>query len=335
MEDTKRMFWNEPNSKSYGIPTVSIPRLSYKDPLADKLIANMKPVVLTDTNLVGSAMKWDSHYLQENLGDSPCTVYLSKTHKFKYFDANQTKKCDNDFSPPTEQIVMRFQEFVKRLKSWKEGDKRLYMQEPLNEKILKSLQLVNDILTFNWGWARMQQKQNNWGPLTTNLLMISTQGNVTPAHFDNQHNLFAQIYGYKRFILFPPEDYDKLYPHPVWHPHDRQSQVDFDYPDYTKFPKFHDIKGHEALLGPGDVLYLPLYWWHHVESLLQTHFTISLNFWYKAGPNLCLSDSTLYPLEGYQKMAIMRNVEKMLVEALRDVNEVGPLLRTILEGRYN
>lgn len=334
MEERKDQMWHESLSTRFTIPTKSIPRLNYKDPLAEKLIADMKPVVLTDTSLVGSALKWKCHYLQETMGNNLCTVYLSRTHKFKYFDVNHTKKCDNDFSPPTEQVMMKFQEFAKHLKSWKEGDRRLYMQQLLNEKILKSSQLVNDILTFNWSWIRRQQKQNNWGPLTANLLMISTQGNVTPAHFDNQQNIFAQIYGYKRFILFPPEDYDKLYPHPVWHPHDRQSQVDFENPDYAKFPKFREIKGHEAVLGPGDVLYLPLYWWHHVESLCQTQYTTSLNFWYKAGPTHSSSVTTMYPLEGYQKMAIMRNVEKMLVETLKDVNEVGPLLRAILEGRY-
>ena len=42
----------------------------------------------------------------------------------------------------------------------------------------------------------------------------------------------------------------------------------------------------------------------------------------------------VYPLRDHQKVAIMRNVEKMLAEALGDPAEVGPLLRTIIEGRY-
>lgn len=41
-----------------------------------------------------------------------------------------------------------------------------------------------------------------------------------------------------------------------------------------------------------------------------------------------------YPLQGYQKMVIMRNVEKMLAEALHDPNEVGTMLKTIVCGRY-
>jgi len=50
-------------------------------------------------------------------------------------------------------------------------------------------------------------------------------GNVTPCHYDEQQNMFASIRGYKRFILFPPSKFECLYPHPVHHPYDRQSQV--------------------------------------------------------------------------------------------------------------
>ena len=41
-----------------------------------------------------------------------------------------------------------------------------------------------------------------------------------------------------------------------------------------------------------------------------------------------------YPIKGYQKVAIMRNVEKMLAEAMQDPEEVGPLLKTMVEGRF-
>ena len=52
-------------------------------------------------------------------------------------------------------------------------------------------------------------------------------GNITPAHYDEQENFFAQIQGYKRFILFHPDQFENLYPYPVHHPHDRQSQVKY------------------------------------------------------------------------------------------------------------
>lgn len=61
---------------------------------------------------------------------------------------------------------------------------------------------------------------------TDNLVICSMfAGNVTPAHYDEQQNFFAQIKGYKRCILFPPDQFECLYPFPVHHPCDRQSQV--------------------------------------------------------------------------------------------------------------
>lgn len=41
-----------------------------------------------------------------------------------------------------------------------------------------------------------------------------------------------------------------------------------------------------------------------------------------------------YPLKPHQKVAIIRNVEKMLNDALADPREVGPLLRALVLGRY-
>lgn len=58
-------------------------------------------------------------------------------------------------------------------------------------------------------------------------------------------------------------------------------QVDFERPDYARFPKFKEAKGCETVIGPGDVLYIPIYWWHHIESLMRGGHTITINFWYK------------------------------------------------------
>lgn len=70
-----------------------------------------------------------------------------------------------------------------------------------------------------------KRSKHNWGPLTSNLLLISMEGNVTPCHYDEQENFFGQVYGCKRCILFAPDQFECLYPYPVYHPHDRQSQA--------------------------------------------------------------------------------------------------------------
>ncbi|RZF37054.1 hypothetical protein LSTR_LSTR012397 [Laodelphax striatellus] len=322
--------WNDSQFRKYDFLSLeSIPRLHVDDPRVKELIAAKRPVVITNSQLVGSALKWDLDYLQENMGSGKCTVIYSHNHKFKFYDDSKaTPDIRAEFTPPTRGVSMKMSEFVKRLEGWTKGDERMYLQQVLNDTV--GPQIVHDFVAFKWYWADLIQEANSWGPLTANLLLIAMEGNVTPCHYDEQENLFAQIRGYKRCILFSPDQFECLYPYPVYHPHDRQSQVDFDRPDFTRFPNLKNLRGCEAVVGPGDVLYIPNYWWHHIEALMGGGYTISVNFWYKAGS----TGQVTYPLKGYQKVAIMRNVEKMLVEVLHDPKEVAPLLRSLVLGRY-
>lgn len=328
-EDKK--LWDSSQLRKYDLHLEQIPRLDHNDPMIDDFIKEIKPFIITGCKLVKPAEKWTLNYLEKTMGNNDFTVYLSRDHKFKYYDTKKIGNCkDNktEFSPPMIKVDMKFPEFTRRLREWKRGEDRMYLQQSLNSTV--GSEIVHDFIQFDWDFCNGKQKKHNWGSLTSNLVLVAQEGNVTPCHYDEQENLFAQVQGYKRFILFPPEQFDCLYPYPVHHPHDRQSQVDFDQPDYAKFPKFKDARGFEGVVGPGEVLYIPIYWWHHVESLMRGGPTISITFWYKAGPTGQIS----YPLKDHQKVAIMRNIEKMLLEALQDSREVGPLLRALVLGRY-
>eukprot|EP01114_Cavostelium_apophysatum_P021938 TRINITY_DN7793_c0_g1_i1.p1 TRINITY_DN7793_c0_g1~~TRINITY_DN7793_c0_g1_i1.p1 ORF type:complete len:469 (+),score=79.24 TRINITY_DN7793_c0_g1_i1:50-1456(+) len=103
-------------------------------------------------------------------------------------------------------------------------------------------------------------------------------GSTTQAHFDVYHNFYAQIYGRKRFILFAPSEHENLYIYPFLHPAALQSQVNFDAPDYDVFPNFKRAKGFQAVLGPGDVLYIPPLYFHHVTAV---DTSISVSIWTK------------------------------------------------------
>ncbi|XP_045462643.1 hypoxia-inducible factor 1-alpha inhibitor-like isoform X2 [Harmonia axyridis] len=269
--------------------------------------------------------------MEQNMGAALNTVYFSKSHKFKYFDENKMLGRSNpkgvQFTPPIRKEDMLIGDFIRTMRDWKQGEERLYMQQSLTSAV--GTNIVQDFVNFNWKWISSKQKLHKWGKLTSNLLYVSQEGNVTPCHYDEQENFFAQVLGYKRCILFPPDQFQCMYPHPVHHPHDRQSMVDMDKPDHVRFPKFKEAKGVEAVIGPGEVLYIPIYWWHHVESLMRMGPTITVNFWYKAGPTVIQ-----YPLKDHQKVSIMRNIEKMVLEVLRDPNEVGPLLRNVVLGRF-
>jgi hypoxia-inducible factor 1-alpha inhibitor (HIF hydroxylase) len=107
---------------------------------------------------------------------------------------------------------------------------------------------------------------------------ISSRGPRMHTHFDQDRNVFVQLYGEKLFTLFPPSSSDDLYMFPRLHPLWHKSQVHFDEPDLDKFPNYRRAEAFEAHLYPGDVLYIPPYWWHHVESLTAS---ISVSQWSK------------------------------------------------------
>jgi hypothetical protein len=106
---------------------------------------------------------------------------------------------------------------------------------------------------------------------------------VTPAHFDESENIACVVAGRRRFTLFAPEQVGNLYigpldyaptPTPI-------SMVDFDAPDLERFPRFaHACEAAlVAELGPGDAIYIPSLWWHHVQS--SAPLSILVNYWWK------------------------------------------------------
>lgn len=101
-------------------------------------------------------------------------------------------------------------------------------------------------------------------------------------HHDSSDNLACCAVGKRRFTLFPPDQIANLYPGPLTPTPGGQplSMVDFENPDFTKYPGFAEAINHGevAELEAGDALYLPSLWWHQVES--QSRFNVLVNYWW-------------------------------------------------------
>jgi hypothetical protein len=52
-------------------------------------------------------------------------------------------------------------------------------------------------------------------------------------------------------------------------------------PDFGRFPRFREAlaAAQVAELGPGDALFIPALWWHHVESL-DRELNVLVNYWW-------------------------------------------------------
>jgi Cupin-like domain len=96
-------------------------------------------------------------------------------------------------------------------------------------------------------------------------------------HFDGADNLFAQMYGRKRALLFSPSSASKLYPFPD---NPSKSQVDPERPDLERHPRFTLTTCLTYELEPGDLLYIPRGWWHYLAA---DDVSISVNTWHGRG----------------------------------------------------
>jgi len=107
---------------------------------------------------------------------------------------------------------------------------------------------------------------------------------TTPAHFDSYHNIAVVACGRRRFTLFPPEQVKNLYVGPLDF---APTAVAMSLPplgagDDPRWPRFKEALAHAqaAVLEPGDAIYVPPVWWHHVESLERLNALV--NFWWRS-----------------------------------------------------
>ncbi len=164
------------------------------------------------------------------------------------------------------------------------------------EEILKQLRQVNEGGSDRFLYAGSIPTQEffpkipdeNPLPIEVGLAQINLwMGGKTniAAHFDTSQNIACAIYGERRFTLFPPEQISNLYIGPLDKTPAGQSisLVDFESPDFERFPKFHDAldAAQTIVLRPGDAIFIPSMWWHQVTC--PGPVGVLMNFWWRDG----------------------------------------------------
>ena len=102
-------------------------------------------------------------------------------------------------------------------------------------------------------------------------------GTINPLHFDFNEALLGQIVGEKRFLLFPPADTPKIAGllERVALSHDLAR---FSPSRSRALPLLDHTTPYEAVVGPGDLLYIPYCWWH---AMTAAEPSISVTWWWE------------------------------------------------------
>jgi hypothetical protein len=105
---------------------------------------------------------------------------------------------------------------------------------------------------------------------------VSSAGTMTPPHTDGAiDNLFLQVVGRKRFLLWDPSQAPLLYIRPFGVVHSRQCAFDVCNVDVDAFPKLREARASVGELGAGDALFIPKGWLHFV---ITDTFSVSASF---------------------------------------------------------
>ena len=148
-------------------------------------------------------------------------------------------------------------------------------------------ELIDDL---DAGW--LLQRANRVRTGVSYQLFMGGGGTATATHNAVSNNLFVQIYGEKRWLLFPPT-YTAAFAPPLLRAPYFFSHVEPDSPDHERFPLYRHVDGYEVRLSPGDVLFNPSFYWHWVENLAPT---VGVGFRWFAPASIARSSITQFLL---------------------------------------
>ena len=236
---------------------------------AERFIRKNKPVVLKNSVVTAwpAMKKWSFSYLTQNMG-ADILPLVKSTNNYLTFDPDKTAPLKLNILLPFTESNMTTSSFfacAEKPGSCSDGMKGHYYFGRVPESLRPDLKPAE--MLFHTSRDYDANKQFIW---------ISSAGMITHAHFDQDFNFFVQLIGKKRFTLWPPSQHELMYPYPRVHPLWHKSRVNCRTPDITQFPNFAKTKALQIVLGPGDILFVPPYTWHYVETLSPS---VSLSTW--------------------------------------------------------
>jgi hypothetical protein len=230
-----------------------------------------RPVILTGVASEWPAFSWTPEYLRSVAGDSDVTVHYQEEANFHYWYQHLGERQDRE---------MKFSQLLELL-TGEPPERRYYMTEHELEKV--SPRLLEDV--------DLDRYLDRVIPM-----LFMGRDTYMPMHYHGATEaLLCQLHGSKSITLYSPDQFRLLYPRRWYSRAPVFSRVDTRDPDLDRFPKFKRARPMSFRLEPGEILFIPVHWWHvtGVEG-----FQISTTCFWKAKMS-CYT----FPAPGLQTVA--------------------------------
>ncbi|HEX8563780.1 MAG TPA: cupin-like domain-containing protein [Flavobacterium sp.] len=220
-----------------------------KEDFYTKYVKPQRPVVIEKLTEDWPAYeKWNLDYINEIAGEKTVPLYDDRpvSHKDKFNEAHAS---------------MKMAEYIQLLKS-KPTNYRIFLYNLMKEVP----QLKNDFKWPDIGLKLVKQLP---------MLFFGGENSKVFIHYDIDYSniLHFHFHGKKRCILFAPDQTRYLYKVP--HALISREDIDFDDPDFDKFPALQKANGFVTNLEHGEMLYMPEGYWHYMKYLTPG-FSMSL-----------------------------------------------------------
>ncbi|WP_457336309.1 cupin-like domain-containing protein [Rhizobacter sp. P5_C2] len=196
---------------------------------------------------------WTPEYFAEKVGSTEIEVQHGRENDPLYERNSGQHKAR-----------MTMAEFVRKVRSV-DASNDFYMTANNMKNSLAGLEpLFADAGDFAQGY------RDEKAPGNGQFLWFGPKGTFTPLHHDLTNNMLIQVYGRKKVTLIPALQTPHLY-------NDVGVFSAAAFPDFDaqRHPLMKNARPIEVEIGPGDALFIPVGWWHCVESL---EVSIGLSF---------------------------------------------------------
>lgn len=262
-------------------PVNSISGIAPNDFVKDYLNKG-QPVIIKDFVSKDSPCwtKWSYDYFKEIAGNEQIDVY-----------GREEESQNHAASPPVGR--MSFGQYLDKI-SKEPTELRLFLFNLMKIRPeLKKDVIFNDVT----GGKVLQ-----WLPY----MFFGGEGSATRNHFDidMSHVFITQFQGKKRIWLFPNDQSDLMYKLP----YNFHSIANLKTSSVSEYPAIEYLDGYEAVIGPGETLYMPAGWWHYIQYETEG-YSISVR---------ALANSVTEKLKGARNLFVTRHFDDTMRKIFKD-----------------